>query len=204
MNLRWSVTVSVLLQLTAIAYLTNLMTEHKTETEGQDSTDRSSRTQIGGDISSTVSDPRPLPPAASSPAQSSFPSRAAEFLVQNLPPQRSVTSSGEFDQRQAEKLVDLAYAWGQLEVASSAMANAYERLKGFGEQQLPTRSLRLRMRKFKQAARDVESLLPKKHARDTKEKGAEGEDAEEKGVGEKDADEKDAGEKDGEINVSAG
>jgi hypothetical protein len=164
------------------------MPELRIETKEQDSSDHLSRIRTYN-LSSVANDQHSLPAVASSPkmkAQSSIPLRAADFIVQNPPPGDSLTSCGEFDLREAEKLVDLVYAWGHLEVASSAMANAYERLKGVGEQQLPARSLRQRMRKFRQAAREVESLLPKKNAHDTKEKGTEGADAEEKDAEEKD------------------
>ena len=182
------------------------MTELGIETKEQDSTDQSSRIRTYN-FSSLANGQQLLPAAASSQklkTQSSIPLTSADFIVQNLPPGDSLTSSGEFDLREAEKLVDVAYAWGQLEVASSALTNAYERLKDIDKQRLPARSLRQRMRKFRQAAKEVESLLPKKSAHNTKEKATEGDGAEEKGAGERDGDVKDAGDKDGETSVSQG
>ena len=89
--------------------------------------------------------------------------RAADAFVRNLPPRDSVCRDNEDDLRNAERLVDLAYAWGQLEIAETALLHCYERLRLVEDDQLPVRTLKQRVNRVKQAVRTVTSLIPRKN-----------------------------------------
>ena len=96
-------------------------------------------------------------PKKQSPSKQPY--RQADYLVQNLPPETNDTSRNEPHLRDTEKILQLAYAWGQLEVAESALSTAYDTLKNFDKQQLPARSLKQRMKQVRSIAKEMVAFV---------------------------------------------
>lgn len=90
------------------------------------------------------------------------PNSPVDTLTQDLPPPDILNSPEEHDVHQTEKVIDLAYACVQLDIAASAVSNAYDKLKGIDQAELPTQSLRDRVTKISRAAKDVGNLTHKK------------------------------------------
>ena len=104
----------------------------------------------------SLSEPR-LTPTSKSPKK--LPYRPADYIVQNLPPKTSDVSSNEPLILQTEKFLNLAYAWGQLELAKSALANAHDILMGIEKGELPVSTPKQRMREVRAIPKDMLVLV---------------------------------------------
>lgn len=84
--------------------------------------------------------------------------RPADYVVQNLPPGSSDPATDSSLVLETNKILSLAHAWGQMEVAESALSNAYEVLKDFDKQELPVRTLQQRMKKLRDVAKEMAAM----------------------------------------------
>ena len=83
----------------------------------------------------------------------------SDFLVQNLPPGMSDDSQNNPKIRETEQVLQLAYAWSQMEVAASALSSAYAALKEFDKDKLQVRTLKQRMRKVREATKEMVEMV---------------------------------------------
>ena len=84
--------------------------------------------------------------------------RPADYLVQNLPTGTGEVSPEDPQLSEEDKILQLSYAYSQLEVATSALARAYDTLKDSDKEKLPVRTLKQRMRKVREVAKEMVAM----------------------------------------------
>ena len=121
-----------------------------------------------GEQAGLPTDKQPTDTPASPKTKSSpkVPYTSADHIVHSLPAgERDARDDGQLA-TQTHKILNLAGAWGQLEVAASSLGRAYEILKDFEREDLPARTLNHRMRKLRGITKGIRLLVDEK---DTKE-----------------------------------
>lgn len=83
----------------------------------------------------------------------------ADFLTQYLPAVAGDSSQDPPLIRETERVLKLAYAWGQIRIAQASLASAYNTWKDFDKQDLPIRSIKQGMRGIRKLVKETAALV---------------------------------------------
>lgn len=86
-----------------------------------------------------------------------LPYRQADYIVQNLPPRQDSTNDPQL--KATNRLLNLSYAWGQIELAVNSLTGAYETLSMFETHELPAQTINKRMKDVRKLAKGMVDLV---------------------------------------------
>lgn len=86
-----------------------------------------------------------------------LPYRQADCIVRNLPPRQDSTNDPQLEA--TNRLLNLSYAWGQIELAVNSLSGAYETLSMFQTHELPAQTINKRMKDVRKLAKGMVDLV---------------------------------------------